>query len=266
MKKATIILLLFSIAQHASAWGKVGHRTVAELAFEQLNPIAKRVISQWMSKSQFIDASTFMDDVRADTSGIYGNMPPWHFITVQDDDLPPSQFQQRVLSDTAQNAYKSMLIAIDSLKKKPNNLFWLKVIIHLVGDVHQPLHVGRRKDYGGNLITVDWYTCEAQLYETNLHSVWDDGFIHFTQYSQPELVRLIIESPAPKVDTDIMGWCYDSYRKRDDIYKSSYLIPPKRTARIYQYAYYYDNLLITQLKLAGARLAAILNEIYTPRS
>src|SRR5690554_7846576 len=59
---------------------------------------------------------------------------------------------------------------------------YLMILVHLVGDVHQPLHVGNGKDRGGNDVKVSWFGENS-----NLHKIWDSEIIDGKKYSYTEL-------------------------------------------------------------------------------
>ena len=71
----------------------------------------------------------------------------------------------------------------------------LKFLVHLVGDIHQPLHVGRREDRGGNLIQVQWFGEPS-----NLHKVWDEQLIEAEKLSFSEFAAFLTPPTAAEVE------------------------------------------------------------------
>ena len=132
----------------------------------------------------------------------------------------------------------------------------LKMLIHLVGDIHQPLHVGTGKDRGGNSTKVEWF-----YRDSNLHRVWDSEMIDSRQLSYTEFSDAVNHPTKQQIktwqDSNILDWAYESMELRDQVYDL-----PKDHQIGYQYQYKNHDILDRQLLKAGVRLAGVLNEIY----
>lgn len=133
----------------------------------------------------------------------------------------------------------------------------LRFIVHLVGDLHQPLHAGNGADRGGNDRRVTFFGRS-----TNLHSVWDSGLIDETQLSFSEMAAwLNARTTRAEVkawsETDPRVWIAESTALRDRIY------PPVGDNSL-SYRYVYDNepRLEQRLEQGGVRLAAYLNTLF----
>jgi hypothetical protein len=126
-----------------------------------------------------------------------------------------------------------------------------------MGDLHQPLHVGRDEDQGGNKITVYWFDKK-----TNLHSVWDVELINFQQYSFSEYAKqLDIASSADFAAWkagSLDDWFYESHVMSDKIYD----LTPIESKLGYQYNYLFVDDLNKQLLKGGIRLAELLNRCF----
>ena len=70
----------------------------------------------------------------------------------------------------------------DASSDKESKAFHLKLLVHFVGDLHQPLHLGQEIDRGANRIYVKWFGSN-----TNLHSVWDSKMIDSYKMSYSEM-------------------------------------------------------------------------------
>ncbi|HUP42959.1 MAG TPA: S1/P1 nuclease, partial [Thermoanaerobaculia bacterium] len=133
----------------------------------------------------------------------------------------------------------------------------LRFLVHFVGDVHQPLHVGRRADRGGNEILVLWFG-----EPTNLHSVWDGRMIESEELSFTELARFI-DHPTPE---ELAAWRAGGYR---EWIAESFALRPEvydLGDRRLGYGYAYEKLPIVRRRLlqAGVRLAGLLETIFAP--
>src|SRR3989344_7221750 len=139
MKKLLFIslLLAFVTPKPSFAWGKTGHNIVAQIAKANLEPGVLDSVQKYLGTMSFEDASTWMDDVRKDTSLNY--MKPWHYVNVEKD--------KTYVKNSNPNIINELEVVIGTLnnrsgKKKEDINFALKQLFHLVGDLHQPLHVG----------------------------------------------------------------------------------------------------------------------------
>ena len=139
-----------------------------------------------------------------------------------------------------------------SIKEKA---FYLKYLVHLIGDIHQPLHVGRGEDRGGNDIKVKWFGDDS-----NLHRVWDTNMIDNYQMSYTELSSHLLRSYSSE-NIELLSeneWIDESQNKVKIIYSNV------KNGDYLGYDYIYENFDIvkTQLFTAGYRLAGTLNEIF----
>jgi hypothetical protein len=131
----------------------------------------------------------------------------------------------------------------------------LKMLIHLIGDIHQPLHVGAAGDKGGNDIKITWFRSES-----NLHRVWDSEMIDDSKLSYTELAESLEMPDQTKIAswqrTSVQQWATESISYRDNVYKYG-------NGKL-GYKYTYENFHIVRFRLlqAGVRIAGVLNEIY----
>jgi hypothetical protein len=188
-------------------------------------------------------------------------LSPWHYINIAAR-LSYADFDVYLKSDTATDAYTKFNFLVKELKKKnlaaDKKKMYLHLLIHIAGDIHQPMHVSRAEDQGGNKIKVQWFN-EA----TNLHSVWDDKLIELQKLSYTEYAANINHStPSRRTSLQkqpVTKWFYESYQLADSIYKG--ITQPEQKLG---YRYNFDNIEIInqQLLNGGIRLAGILNEIF----
>jgi len=149
------------------AWGRVGHRASAKLAESLLSPAAKAAIREILEEGESLaDASTWADQHSRDMPGSGG----WHFVNVP---ITAKSYDSR---DCHGNCVVSRFeefrkILLDPLAPLPRRRMALRYVIHLLQDMHQPLHVGDHHDRGGNAVQVTYYRDDR----TNLHQLWDSG-------------------------------------------------------------------------------------------
>ncbi len=133
----------------------------------------------------------------------------------------------------------------------------MKLLIHFVGDAHQPMHTARPEDRGGNNIKLYWFNTP-----TNLHRVWDEHLIEFQQLSYTEYIKAINHPAGTEIEKwqkhPINQWIYESYQVAGKIYSEI-----KTDDKLgYNYNYRYVAIMNNQLLKGGIRLAGLLNDIY----
>ncbi|MEJ7685472.1 MAG: S1/P1 nuclease [Segetibacter sp.] len=120
---------------------------------------------------------------------IIDTLNPWHYINF-DSALSYSQMQNYLKRDTATDAYTKLNFLIKQLKNKNlsqnEKVMYLRLLIHIAGDVHQPFHSARKGDTGGNDINVSWFGQSS-----NIHRVWDEQLIDFQKLSYTEYTAAI---------------------------------------------------------------------------
>lgn len=243
----------------ALAWGKTGHRVVASLAEEQLSGLARAHIREILGGAESLDeAATWPDDMRSDPDIFWRKTAtPWHYVTVEGityDHAPPEGDALKAIDEFA-GVLKDPNASLSEKQRA------LRFIVHLVADLHQPLHVGVCCDKGGNDVKVSWFGKP-----TNLHAVWDSMLVEEEQLSFTELAaKLRRHTSAADVirwwDVNPRDWISESAQYRDGLY------PPARDGKkpaelSYDYVYRFTPLMEQRLKQAGVRLAAYLNAIY----
>lgn len=270
--KAFIVSALF-ISTSAFAWGPTGHRAVGEIAERMMEPkalLAARTILQGHSLAR---ASTWPDEIKSEPDR-YKHTFFWHYTDWADDAHDHDET----------NSAGKLMGAIDTqlaVLKNPNatrdeKLFALRFVVHLIGDLHMPLHVGNGLDQGGNFCKVT-YMGQA----TNLHALWDEGLINFTNLSYTELVKFVTagktreEMIAARAGTPL-DWARESKNIRTTIYPANVIEPqapmsmksycqrevsPEQMPKLsYEYAYKFMPVVEERIFLAGVRLAVLLNE------
>ncbi len=255
MNRPLLTLLFFFMSLSFSfGWGQTGHRTVGQLAEWHLNRRAAKNINALLGPTSLAMVSTWMDEIRSDST--YDYTSTWHWVTV-----PPGKTYDSAIQEPTGNAYQTVQRLIGSLKSDTlsaqQEREYLMMLVHLVGDLHQPLHVGTGTDRGGNDVRVQWMGEPS-----NLHRVWDSDMINSKQLSYTELAQYLNR----RADDDFVkqwqatppsDWLTEATQLRGTVYDV-----PEDGQIGYQYAYRNFPVVERQLLLAGVRLAGVLNEIY----
>jgi hypothetical protein len=253
MKKYFVLILIIHLLVTGSfAWGVTGHRAIGLVAEKHLSAKAKKKLKLLMGQESLAMMSTWMDEVSADSTFNY--TADWHWVTIE---------TGKNYSDSPKNPNGDVIMTLERLvmelksKKldRKKEIEYVKMIVHLVGDIHQPLHVGCCDDRGGNSVKVKWFRNE-----TNLHSVWDSNMIDDTKLSYTELAGALEEPPTEVLTqwqkASVRDWAAESMTYRKQVYAVG--------DGNLSFKYSYKNLDSVKLRLvqAGIRLAGVLNEIY----
>jgi hypothetical protein len=271
-------------------WGKTGHRTIAQMAENQLSEDVRKKITSTLGGASMAMVSNWADEIRSDSK--YAYVSTWHYtnfekglskeeleeIALKQDNgqvvfriytitqtLRSRQKGESSYSEKAEEGFlkgfKQSLGTKDGDICEGSDTMLLKLLIHFVGDMHQPLHLGRYEDRGANKVNVTWFGSK-----TNLHSLWDNkivqieglGYTEFTSYLES------INNLSPvKISSDeelrkaIVDWAWEIYQLADMLYKSA----PK-TSNTFVYIYDYKWVYEQCFSRASERLAGIMNYIY----
>ena len=248
-----LTLLLGVIYSDSLSWGRTGHRVVGHIAQKHLSKKALKNIRLIMGNESIAMASNWMDEIKSDR--VYDHMNPWHYCTI-----PDGMTYAEAGTPDEGDAIATIERLIRELETKQftdeDELFALKSLIHLIGDIHQPLHVGNGEDRGGNDIKVKWFWNDS-----NLHRVWDSGMIDSQQLSFTEMAASIdfaTDAQIQKWQSDpLMTWIEESKSLRNQVYDL-----PENMSIGYEYNYKNWDTAEQRLLQAGIRLAGVLNMIY----
>lgn len=306
----TLALILTILAVPAQAWNGKGHQTVAYIAYMNLDDSVKTKIDALLEShpdfdrlddfagnpdsenyrvSIFMSAATWPDAIRNDSrfydetdpeSSITPKLPGfpsmkrftrWHFI-----DFPFTPDGSEVTEPASVNAYKLLVAArraINNPRVAVNTrAYFLSWLLHVEGDVHQPLHCTSRfthdlsppenpdGDRGGNGFKIsDFPVLEADFSVNNLHSFWDNvlGVRRDVQSIRALANQITTEFPKPaNISTNERLWINESFNlARTRVYtiqpntavSATYVSNARRLAR-------------KRIAIAGYRLAKVLNQ------
>lgn len=251
MKKSILFLLLTGFALTAFGWGATGHRAISLIADQHLNKKARLAIEKILRGQPIAMTGSWMDEIRSDSS--YDYAETWHYVTIEDTETY-EQSKKNPKGDIIE-ALERIIAALKSKKlSAKEEAEHLKMLIHLIGDIHQPLHVGRN-DQGGNSIKVTWFGSNS-----NLHRVWDSDMIDGSKLSYTELANALPKADAVKIKSlqslSIRQIAFESTTFRPQIYAYG-------DGKLgYEYNYKNFNTVLEQIQKAGIRLAGMLNQIY----
>lgn len=262
MKTKLLVAFTFVISMFSTdvlAWGTTGHRVVAEIAERNLSNKAKKNLKKIIGDQKLAYFANYPDFVKSDPR--FKDNDGWHYVNLEAN-LNEEDCFRALEASTEKNLYKRALLMMNELEnndqisvdKKQEMIYYL---IHMIGDAHQPLHVGRPGDLGGNKVKVEWFG-----QPTNIHSVWDGKLVDFEKYSYTEyaevLDRVSKKDKKEFQNGELKHWLYDSHVLANEIYKD---VESREDLR-FEYHYKYKQMVEEQMMKAGLRLAKVLNELY----
>jgi len=252
MKKLfNISLVIMAIA--LMSWGFKGHRVIATIAQKHLTSNTAYIVSAYLKGEGMADVATWADENKNTATA------PWHFMNLPLG-LNHEQFVQAVQQGD-NNIYTAMLKTEATLKDKTlsneQKNEALKYLIHLVGDAHQPMHISRKEDKGGNTIQVRF-----DNKGTNLHSLWDSKLIDHEGLSEADIAKNYdVATPAQirqwQADSP-MEWIWESYQISSELYVNT------KPGQEIDEAYYQKYIVVTRKRIdqAAIRLAGELNRLF----
>ncbi|MDO9183319.1 MAG: S1/P1 nuclease [Bacteriovorax sp.] len=258
MKNLLLIMSFVSIySPSAFSWGKTGHRIVGEIAQRHLNSSTLKGIKELAGVDNLSRMSTWPDDVRSDPK--MGYTSPWHYVSIPNGKTYFEQKRNKE-GDIIEALYRFEDTLRDPKETKEHKLDALRFMIHMTGDLHQPLHVGLAEDRGGNSIRVKWFKSE-----TNLHSVWDEELVDFEKLSFTEYSNYLDHFTKVEVKElekgTFIDWAKESQDLRPKVYDFGGV--SESVSLSYEYNYKVKPIIELRLKQAGLRLAYVLNKIFS---
>lgn len=259
-----VFTLLYSLPGYA--WNAVGHKLVAQIAYDNLSPAAQGMCRAFLHapesslEDNFIESAVWLDVIRKHIH----QLDVLHYINIpftKDKSSLPEINSRNVL--WAINEAKMLLL--DPKTSTEVKTFSLKLLIHVLGDMHQPLHtttkVSRRNpkgDQGGNL-----YRLDKSSFGKNLHQYWDNGAGSLNAKTAKNLkikARLLEKKwPCNTVNyyTKEEEWVQVTHHLAvNQVYSLKDHRKPNK-----QYQYKAREITEQQITLAGCRLANLLNVI-----
>ena len=265
--------LLQLLPQCASAWGSQGHRVTGLIA-EQLLTARTRIALHQLGIESLADSSTWMDDVRDEPEG--RQMAPWHF-----DNRPAcgGPAWHCPGDGCATQKLQESYLALKARPRDPDAARTVKVLVHLVGDLHQPLHQGDNDDHGGNSVKIlnrkCWSYHAHKVQSCTLHAYWDTELVKglLRGRSEQSLAKELQVEYAPLIRgerIEVARWSGESVQlARSTAYHAAGFTCHGGSGEFTVDASYdaaAGEAVRTQLGKAGIRMANMLNDIFDGHS
>lgn len=251
--KKLLVLSLVCLSFNAHAWGKKGHRIVGEIAQANLSAEAKKGVSTLLNGETLSRVATWADEIKSNRH--YDNSHTWHYVNYP---FGKEYFDQKrdAKGDVIEALYKMEEILKNKTATPTQKSEALKFLVHFMGDLHQPMHVGSADDRGGNLTKVDWFGKEISL-----HFLWDEELVNLEELSFSEYAVYLNKFTTVEKTTlaqgNFLDWAIETRSYRDLVYELG-----EGNKVGYEYQYKVKSAMEESLRRGGLRLARIINGVF----
>lgn len=255
MKRFLIAPIMCLTALAAMAWGQKGHDVTACIAEKHLTPTAKTAVDSLLEGQSMIYWANWLDN--ASHTPDFAYTKTWHYKNI-DEGVRYEEAPANPAGDVTLAIKAQIETLTDPKASFADKQLAMKILIHTVGDMHQPLHMGHATDLGGNRVKVRFFGRDA-----NLHSVWDSSILesgHKWSYSewQEQIDRVSPEEVEAIADGTIDDWAKQSAAIAGNVYRET----PAGASLSYNEVAKWTPVIEQQLLYGGIRLAHILNGIF----
>lgn len=259
LRQLSAAILAAACSMSAWAWGQKGHDTVAYIAECHLTPATADSVSALLDGRSPVYWANWLDN--ASHTPDYAYTKTWHYKNINEDvkyeDAPLNE-----QGDVVTAAREQIALLTDPVSTRSQKVLALKILVHLIGDMHQPMHMGRLTDLGGNKRPVRYFDRQS-----NLHSIWDTALLNsahawsYTEWQQ-QIDRLNTEDAAIEAAGNIDDWARQTHKIATRVY--NYF--PENAKVSYNEIAAWTPVIEQQLLRGGLRLARILNAVFDPAS
>lgn len=250
-----LCMAMFVAVAEACAWGQKGHDVTCTIAARHLTKKARKQVGRLLDGRSMVYWSNWLDN--ASHTPQYAYTKTWHYKNV-DRGVAYENAPVEPKGDVVVALQKLMHDLSDDTASDAQKTLALKMFIHLVGDLHQPMHMGHKTDLGGNRHAVRFFGKN-----TNLHSIWDTDVLEYghkwghNEWAE-ELDRVDKAGMKEICNGSIDDWARETQLLATEIYDAT----PQDSKLSYDYLARWTPLAEQQLLRGGLRLAYLLNKIF----
>lgn len=257
MKRILLNIIMLTSVLSAMSWSQKGHDVVANIAQRHLTPATAAAVDSLLDGKSMVYWANWLDN--ASHTPDYAYTKTWHYKNV-DEGVRYEEAQANPSGDAVTAVKQQIELLSNPSTPGADPTLALKILIHVTGDMHQPMHMGHATDLGGNRVKVKYFGRD-----TNLHSVWDGSLVEsahkwsYTEWSD-QIDRVSKEQEAAIVDGSIDDWAKQTLALATQVYRST----PEGTNLSYDQVADATPVIEQQLLNGGLRLAHLLNLIFDP--
>ena len=257
IRRAVFASAALCTALYGFAWGQKGHDVTAYIAEQHLTEATVEAVGRVLDGMSPVYWANWLDN--ASHTPEYAYSKTWHYKNVDADKTYLTQ-PQAPDGDVVTAVRYNIGVLSDPAKSHEEQALAMKMLVHLVGDMHQPMHMGHATDLGGNRVKVRYFGRD-----TNLHSIWDSNLLEsahrwsYTEWQQ-QIDRMDDAEGIVAVGGNLDDWA----RRTQEVAARVYDETPDGSSLSYNQVARWAPVIEEQLVLGGRRLAHILNSIYDP--
>ncbi len=262
------ILVVASVMLYANpsfAWGVLGHRITGLIAEPLLTPAARHEVQSLLGDESLADAAPYMDTHRDELRERWPDSARWHY---DNKEACGATLYCRDGACATQQIVRFRNVLADRHASQQQRALALRILVHLIGDIHQPLHMVDDHDHGGNDV---WVRLYPGAEKRRLHEVFDTALVRDNVNHHRDYIyaRELLSQSRSQINAwqrgDVDSWARESYAL--GVHQVYGLLPGfacghEISNTITLPAEYVRNaheLVAIQLAKAGARIAAVLN-------
>lgn len=251
-------LMAATLAFNAFAWSQKGHDTVAYIAEKHFTAATADSVAALLDGMSPVYWANWLDN--ASHQDEYAYTKTWHYKNI-DEGIAYEDAPLNEAGDVVRAVEAQIVVLSDDAASREDKVLAMKILIHCVGDMHQPMHMGRLSDLGGNNVKVRFFNRDNKL-----HAVWDSSIMNsghswsYTEWQQ-QLDRLSPEAEAAEIAGDVDDWAEQTHVIAQQVYAET----PEWTSISYDEVARWTPVIEKQLLRGGLRLAHLLNMIYDGR-
>lgn len=249
-------MLAACLALQAAAWSQKGHDVTAYIAEKHLTPTARAAVDSLLEGKSMVYWTNWLDN--ASHTMDYAYTKTWHYKNI-DAGVPYEDAPRNEKGDVVEAIYGQIAVLQDSASSFRDKNLALKILVHCMGDLHQPMHMGHLTDLGGNKTKLKFFSRD-----TNLHSIWDSSLVEYAhKWSYTEWQEQIDRAGAEQEQIIVAGnvddWARETYGIAREVYR--YFQPGMKV--MYDPIARWAPTIEQQLLRGGLRLAFVLNSVFS---
>ncbi|MDE6831656.1 MAG: S1/P1 nuclease [Muribaculaceae bacterium] len=252
-----VAAIAFAAAPSALAWGQKGHDVTAYIAEQHLTEATRAAVDSLLEGKSMVYWANWLDN--ASHTRPFAYTKTWHYKNID-----AGERYEEAQANPAGDAVLAIKAQLETLqdphKSFDDKQLAMKILVHVVGDIHQPMHMGHATDLGGNRVKVKFFGRD-----NNLHSVWDSNIVEsghkwgFTEW------QMMIDRATPAQEAEIIGGSIDDWAKQSAaIAATIYEETPEGSNLSYNEVARWTPVIEDQLLNGGLRLAHLLNTLFDP--
>ncbi|MDE7412011.1 MAG: S1/P1 nuclease [Paramuribaculum sp.] len=255
LRRLFITAIVLPSALLAMAWGQKGHDVTAAIAERHLTPAAKAAVDSIFDGYSLVYWANWLDN--ASHNQPYAYTKTWHYKNV-DEGVRYEEAPANPAGDAVTALKGQMEVLLLPQSTPDERAFALKILTHVTGDIHQPMHMGHATDLGGNRIKIKYFNRD-----NNLHSIWDNALVesaHKWSYTEwvNQIDRVSPEEADAIVSSNFDDWAKESVGIAADVYRRM----PSGANISYNEVAEWTPVIENRLLYGGLRLAHLLNFIF----